>query len=764
MAGGIELAKAYVQIIPSARGIRGMLKKELGGELDAAGKDGGKQFGSGLLDGIAGVAGAAAKAATVALGAAATAVGALAKVSLDSYADYEQLVGGVETLFGAGGKSLTEYAESVGKTAGEALEEWTALYNGQKTVLDNAANAWQTAGMSANEYMETVTGFSASLIQSLGGDTEKAARMADMAITDMADNANKMGTDIEMLQNAYRGFSRGNFTMLDNLALGYGGTKEEMQRLLDKAEEISGIEYDISSYADMVEAIHVVQTEMGITGTTAAEASSTIQGSVSAAKAAWANLVTGIADENADLEGLIGNFAGSVQTAAGNILPRLTQILSGMGQTITQLAPVLSGQLPALITGTLPAMAAAGARLLVGLITGIVSAIPGLLAEIPGIIKSLQTAFSDNAQALSQAGKQLLETLVKSITGDIPEILNTAGELISALADGLANAWPELQAAAGELFDALVSTLQENLPAMLEQGLQALLSFSGGLREGAGALVDNAVTLIRTLADGLIEALPAFIGTVPLIVSNIAGIINDNAPKLLETAAGLIWKLVTGLLANIPVILENMPRIIAAVWDTIEAIQWMNLGKNIMDFFKDGIASMWGKIRAAVKEVMENGINYLKGLRDEAVQWGKDMIGGLVDGIKSKAAAVWDAVKDLASGMAELIHFSRPDTGPLRDYEQWMPDFMAGLAAGISANAWQVREALAGLAEDMRMEITPSLRMPSLQAAAAPAGAGGFGGWVTNFYQTIHTHDSLSASELTREAEDMLERAKWSLP
>lgn len=763
MAAGIELAKAYVQIIPSAQGIKGMLEKELGGELDAAGKDGGKTFGSGLLDGVAGVAGAAAKATAVALGAATTAAGALAKASLDSYANYEQLVGGVETLFGAGGQSLTEYAASVGKTAGEALEEWTALYNGQKTVLDNAANAYQTAGLSANEYMETVTSFAAALVSSLGGDTEAAAQYADMAITDMADNANKMGTAIDSIQNAYQGFAKGNFTMLDNLKLGYGGTKEEMLRLLADAEKLSGIHYDISSYADIVDAIHVVQTEMGITGTTAAEASSTIQGSVSAAKSAWANLVTGIADENADLGTLIGNFVGSVETAAGNIVPRLTQILSGMGRTIARLAPVLAEQVPALITETIPAMVSAGAQLLAGLITGIVSAIPGLLSEIPGIIKTLQTAFSENSAALSKAGKELLNALVKGITEDLPEILSTAGEVIGSLVEGLSEAWPDLQASAGELFDFFVSALQENLSTMIEQGLQTLLSFSGGLRENAGLLVDSAITLIQTLADGLIEALPALIETVPLIVSNIAGIINDNAPKLLDTAASLIWQLVTGLLANIPVILDNIPQIIAAIWDTIEAVQWMNLGKNIMDLFKDGIASMWGKVKEAVEGAMESGINYLKGLKDSAVQWGKDMIQGLVDGIGSMAGAVWDAVNGIADSIAGLIHFSRPDTGPLRDYEQWMPDFMAGLAAGINANAWRVRDALVSLAEDMRMEMAPSLQMPALQPAAAGAAAG-VGGHVTNLYQTIYTHDSLSESELTREAEDMLERAKWGLP
>ena len=264
---------------------------------------------SGLSTGlgkVGNVAGTAFKGIAVATGAAATGIGALTKSALDGYAAYEQLIGGVETLFKTSADVVTGYAE----------------------------NAYKTAGMSANQYMETVTSFSASLIQSLDGDTAKAAQVADMAITDMSDNANKMGTSIDMIQNAYNGFAKGNFTMLDNLKLGYGGTQEEMKRLLADATAISGIEYNISSFADVAEAIHVIQTEIGITGTTAKEASSTIEGSVASMKASWSNLVVGIADDNADLDSLINQFIDSATTALGNIIPRIEMILTGIGQLI----------------------------------------------------------------------------------------------------------------------------------------------------------------------------------------------------------------------------------------------------------------------------------------------------------------------------------------------------------------------------------------------------------------------------------------------
>lgn len=296
-------------------------------------------FASKLKSGLA----TAAKVGAAALTAAATGVAALTKASIDQYAEYEQLVGGVDTLFKAASDKVQQYADK----------------------------AYETAGMSANEYMNTVTSFSASLLQSLEGDTEAAAQKADQAITDMADNANKMGTSMEMIQNAYQGFAKQNYTMLDNLKLGYGGTKEEMQRLLKDAEKLSGVKYDLSSYADIVDAIHVVQTEMGITGTTAREASTTIQGSVASMKGAWQNLVTAIAADGWDIGVYVDNFVSSVKVVGQNVIPRVQQILSGIGELVTAIAPMIAQELPALISTVLPAMVSAGAQLLVGLVTGL---------------------------------------------------------------------------------------------------------------------------------------------------------------------------------------------------------------------------------------------------------------------------------------------------------------------------------------------------------------------------------------------------------
>lgn len=357
---------------------------------------------SGVGKGLATVAkvGAAAVTAGVA------GVAALTKMGVEGYAQYEQLVGGVETLF----------KES------------------QNIVMGYAENAYKTAGMSANQYMETVTSFSASLIQSLDGDTAKAAEVGNMAITDMSDNANKMGTSIEMIQNAYQGFAKQNYTMLDNLKLGYGGTKEEMQRLIDDANKVKKANGEmanlsIDSFADVTEAIHIMQTEMGITGTTAREAATTIEGSLSMMKGAWQNLVVGMADEEANMEVLINNFVESTATAAKNLLPRIEQTLIGIGQLITALAPVIAEALPQLIANVLPSLLSAGVSLVTALVNGVITALPALytalldgvqiiLVQVFGVSEEKAGEFANSVNSFFVKIKDGFLALVKSAQTD----------------------------------------------------------------------------------------------------------------------------------------------------------------------------------------------------------------------------------------------------------------------------------------------------------------------------------------------------------
>ena len=321
---------------------------------------------SGAVEKIGGAVAKVGKVVAAGVGAASTAMGAMTTLAVKSYADYEQLVGGVETLFGAGGKSLAEYAESVGKKQYEVYHEFNDLIEAQNTVLRNADAAFKDAGLSANEYMETVTSFSAALIQSLDGDTNKAAEAANQAIIDMADNANKMGTSMESIQSAYQGFAKQNYTMLDNLKLGYGGTATEMARLINDSGVLGDAMIDLSDkqnigaalsevgFAKMVEAIHVVQTEMGITGTTAMEASKTISGSVTAMKSAWQNFLVGLADGNQNMDTLVSNLFDSVATVGANLIPRVEQTLKSIWKVVKKNAPKILAEIPTMVMNLLP--------------------------------------------------------------------------------------------------------------------------------------------------------------------------------------------------------------------------------------------------------------------------------------------------------------------------------------------------------------------------------------------------------------------------
>ena len=536
----------------------------------------------------------AVKASAAAVGAASAGVAALGTACINAYADYEQLVGGVETLFKDSADTIQTYAD----------------------------NAYKTAGLSANEYMETVTSFSASLLQSLDGDTEKAAAAADLAITDIADNANKMGTAMESIQNAYQGFAKQNYTMLDNLKLGYGGTKEEMQRLLADAEKLSGVKYDLSSYADIVEAIHVIQTEMGITGTTAKEASTTIQGSVAGMKAAWANLMVGMADDTQDFDLLLSNFIESIGTVADNLLPRIGVVIEGMGKLVAGLAPEIASALPTLTNELLPNLVELGVQSISALVQGI----------------------QENGDSLAAGALSIVGTLAEGIAELLPMVADTAASLAVSLADGLTESLPNIIPIAIET----ISTLVENLT------------------ENANTIIDAGIQIILALGEGLIAALPQLIETVPQIVINIANVINDNAPKLVDTALYLITRLATGLLAATPTILANIPKIIEAIVAAFMAFQWLNLGKQLIDGVANGVKKAGESMATAAKNAFSKFKAKITGseVATELKSIGKYIIDGIVGGIKnslSKIANVAGKIKDtLLSKLKGLFKIASP--------------------------------------------------------------------------------------------------------
>lgn len=435
-----SLNKMQSELRDTSRGV-----EDLGEDMDV-GKSKALSFGDVLKANLASefiVSGI--KAMASAIKEAASALVDLGKQSIMGFAEQEQLIGGVDTLFKESSAQVQQYANE----------------------------AYKTAGLSANEYMETVTSFSASLLQSMGGDTQAAAEKANRAITDMSDNANKMGTDMTSIQNAYQGFAKQNYTMLDNLKLGYGGTKQEMERLLADAEKFSGIKYDISSYADIVDAIHVVQTEMDITGTTAKEAATTIQGSSAAMKSAWSNLLTGMSNENLNLDELVQNVIDSVNTFADNLIPRLQIMLPRFAEGLNKL-----------VTGLIPYVGPALELLLPSLVQGIGGLVSGIVQALPAAVEAITA---------------VIPMLVEQLTILLPQIISAGVEIIAALASGIG----------------------ENLPTLIPAVVDAIITITEGLLDHIDLLIIAAGQLIGGLAQGLVEAIPRLIGRLPEIIGSI---------------------------------------------------------------------------------------------------------------------------------------------------------------------------------------------------------------------------------------------------
>lgn len=577
-------------------------------------------FASKLKSGLA----TAAKVGAAALTAAAAGVTALTKASIDQYAEYEQLVGGVDTLF---------------KTASDKVQQY-------------ADKAYETAGMSANEYMNTVTSFSASLLQSLEGDTEAAAQKADQAITDMADNANKMGTSIEMIQNAYQGFAKQNYTMLDNLKLGYGGTKEEMQRLLKDAEKLSGVKYDLSSYADIVDAIHVVQTEMGITGTTAREASTTIQGSVASMKGAWQNLVTAIAADGWDIGVYVDNFVSSVKVVGQNVIPRVQQILSGIGELVTAIAPMIAQELPALISTVLPAMVSAGAQLLVGLVTGLITALPDLVAAVPQIVSALASAISANLPAILAAGQQLLTMFGSGIQSGVPQMVAQLPAAIDGFLGFITEQLPAVLDKGVEMLTELANGIIAGIPQLLEQLPLIFESFETFITVNLPVILDKGMDLLFNFVDGIIAGIPDMVARLPEIIKSITTTLSNNYPKIIRSGFDLLIKLADGILSAIPDLVSVLPQVVAAILSGFSsAVSGVfEIGKNIVMGLWDGIKSMGSWIAEKIGDFLGgivDGAKDLLGIHSPSRVFagiGKNMALGLGDGWEDSFGRVRDGI------------------------------------------------------------------------------------------------------------------------
>ena len=478
---------------------------------------------------IGNIASTALKGATIAIGTMTTALAGLTIGAVNSYADLEQNLGGIETLF-----------------KGSADK-----------VIKNAENAYKTAGMSANEYMATVTGFSASLLQSLGGDTEKAADTADMAITDMADNANKMGTSMESIQYAYQGFAKQNYTMLDNLKLGYGGTRQEMERLLADAQKVTGIKYDISNLNDVYNAIHVIQGELGITGTTAKEASETITGSVNSMKSAFDNFLNG----SGNIEQLVETGITAIQNivnAAGELLPNIVE--------------------------------------------SIANATPQIIEGINKIFPMIFDLLTENLPVILSSVGQLLSALLQAIIDYIPQLMPIAIELIESFISGLLSMLPQILQMGITIIVELIKGIGEMLPELIPTAVDCIITLVETLLDNIDLLIDAGIQLLVGLAEGLIEAIPKLIEKIPVIIEKLINAIAKYWPRIIQMGITLLIKLTEGLIKAIPSLIKAIPQIIGALVNGLAnaAGQLVNAGANLIKGIWQGISNtidwIWNKI------------------------------------------------------------------------------------------------------------------------------------------------------------------------
>ena len=642
--------------------------------LDLMIKVGLKDEASGKAEGVAskivgtlGKAGAtAAKAIGVGVAAVGAGVAAVTGMSMNAYAAYEQNVGGIQKIFGNMGKSLEDYAAMTGQTVEQCSGKWEQLEQAQGTVLANADAAYKTAGLSANRYMEQVTGFSAALVSSLGGDTVKAADLANTAMVDMSDNANTFGTAMEDLQNAYQGFAKQNYTMLDNLKLGYGGTKEEMQRLIKDAHAVnSAVDESSLSFDNIVLAIHTMQEQMQIAGTTSREAATTIEGSCNMAKAAWENWVTELGKDDADMEKLTGELVDSVATAASNIVPRLATIVSTAVEqlpgVVTKLAPVVGEAFVGIFTQALDSAAAA----VPGPMGDILSAVSDGVDEIGERFKGLGEIWSAGDNPLESLhlamvyGLTLLDgdlsTLQENITSSLPGIAEgfaeVGGEVVPRLAEGIEMGLSFLSETAASLMTSFGGYLSENLPSIMEQGLNILTGLSESLAENVGVLTEGAANLIVGLVQGIADSLPTIIEQAPVIVQNLADAINDNAPTLLGAGLQAIATLAMGIVQAIPTLIANIPAIFSAFVSAWSALDWLSLGRSAIELLGSGITGMVGFIGSCGTNVVSAIRGAIQNLPSTLSNLGKVAMYDLQGAISSGIGAVKGAALRIASGI-----------------------------------------------------------------------------------------------------------------
>ena len=692
MPDGIELAKAYVQIVPSAEGIQGKITEALGGEPAAAGDAAGQSLGAQLVGTLKKVIAAAG-------------IGKIISDSINLGGALQQSLGGVETLFKDSADTVKAYA----------------------------AQAYKTVGLSANDYIEQTTSFAASLLSSVSQDTQAAADLANMAMVDMADNSNKMGTSMQDIQNAYQGFAKQNYTMLDNLKLGYGGTKTEMERLLADAQAISGIEYDISSYADVVEAIHVIQESMGIAGATAAEAEHTIEGSMNSMKAAIDNLIVGFGNADADIEMLCNNVVDAFQDVLTNITPVIENIISALPTALNALLATVVEMLPTLLDTVvdlfsqvlntlltlLPELIPVVIEAVLTIVNTLIENLPLLVDAAIQIVMSLVQGIGEALPTLIPTAVQAVITIVQSLIDSLPMILDAALQLITGLAEGLLAAIPVLIAALPEIIMSIINFILDAIPQIIETGIQLLTSLVSALPEIIVAIVEA----IPQIIDGIITAV---LGSIPQIIQ--AGIdllvsLIQALPEIITTIVGAIPEIISGI---VNAVINNIPLIVQAGIDLLTS-----LIKNL--------PTIIAEIVKAIPQIITGIVNALSKGVSQIASVGANLVRGLWQGIQSLASWLWNKVSGWISSIWDGICDFFGIASPSKEMG-WVGEMLVeGLAGAINANgkdavaaaegmSQDINDVMHGLADDMTTALPTDFNVTGTVNRNDTVSGAGFGG------------------------------------
>lgn len=607
------MAKAYVQIVPSARGIKGQLEKEMNPEAETAGQSVGGKL-AGAIKGVIATA----------------AIGKSLSATLMEGADLQQSIGGIETLF---------------KDSAEKVKQ-------------NAANAYRTAGMSANEYMELTTSFSASLLSSLGNDTSKAADIADMAMTDMSDNANKMGTDMERITDAYQGFAKQNYTMLDNLKLGYGGTKTEMERLLADAQKITGVKYDINNLSDVYSAIHVIQGELGITGTTAKESAETFSGSLQSMKAALKNVLGNLALGENITDELFALRETTYTFLSKNLLPMIGNVLSGIPDIIDHAMTFVTLGLN-VVSNNADQIVAQGAEFVTSIITGIVTNLPYLAESAIKLVMSFGNALlTADWAGIAQNMLSVMRVRLDEAAG---QILGTDGNIVGSVISAIQLNLPSVLQKGVEIVTNLANGILQNLPTIITMAGEAIVSFIGGILPMLPTVLRAGSTLLLNLANGIIDNLPSIIVSAYKAIMSFQQEIMKNLPKILQAGVEIIAKLNLGMVKMIPKAIAGAVNIIKGIAETFLSTDWLEVGKNIIRGIAEGLKNagsmLWDAVKGILGNFKDNVLEFF-GIHSPS-RWG-EYVGKMISlgfprGVENNLNPFWNAMDKLGATASEPL-------------------------------------------------------------------------------------------------------------